>query len=226
MSQSRDLKHKAHQQLIGYLGLLLPLLVWLFAGIRKTDGLPERWTLLQSVSAYYYTGASAIFAGILFALALFLLTYRGYAGDVADLRVGKISGVAAICVALFPTTAPGAVPPLTWWSPATRLIHYVSAATLFICFILFAVWLFRRSDIPRRAARPDDKRRRDDICLACGIVMIVAVLWAASSYFTDADIFWPETVAIIAFAISWLVKGEARKTAVAGAKAFAARAFK
>jgi hypothetical protein len=39
--------------------------------------------------------------------------------------------------------------------------------------------------------------------------MILSVLWAASSLITHADIFLPETIAIIAFAVSWLVKGEA-----------------
>ena len=39
--------------------------------------------------------------------------------------------------------------------------------------------------------------------------MIHGMLWAASSHFTNAPIFWPETIAIEAFAVSWLVKGKA-----------------
>ena len=46
-----DLPHLAHRQLIGYLGLFLPALVWAVAGLRPTNGLP-RWCLLPSVSAY------------------------------------------------------------------------------------------------------------------------------------------------------------------------------
>ena len=65
-----------------------------------------------------------------------------------------------------------------------------------------------------RGDRPLEKRRRDDICLACGIVMIVSVLWAASSVVTHAAIFWPESIAIIAFAVSWLTKGEIHKPAI------------
>ena len=38
--------------------------------------------------------------------------------------------------------------------------------------------------------------------------MIASVLWAASSLITYAPIFYPEAIAIFAFAISWLVKGE------------------
>jgi len=53
-----------------------------------------------------------------------------------------------------------------------------------------------------------EKRWRDAIYLICGIAMILGVLWAASSLITNAPIFWPETVAIVAFAISWLVTWE------------------
>jgi hypothetical protein len=44
--------------------------------------------------------------------------------------------------------------------------------------------------------------------------MIVSVLWAASSMVTHAPIFLPESIAIIAFALSWLTKGEAYKPVV------------
>ena len=76
-------------------------------------------------------------------------------------------------------------------------------------FILFAVWLFRKSNIPKGQKRPPEKRWRDAACLICGLVMIGSVLWAASSLITHAPIVIPEAIAIFAFAISWLVKGEA-----------------
>jgi len=94
------------------------------------------------------------------------------------------------------------------------MVHYGSAVVLFLSFILFSIWLFRKSSIPRRADRPRDKRRRDDICLACGIVMILAVVGAGWCASRKAPIFWPEAIAIEAFALSWLVKGEARRTAM------------
>ena len=208
-----SLSQQAHRRLIGILGILLPLLLYVFAGLRHTVGLPA-WAPLQSISAYYYTGAVAIFVGVLFALALFLLTYPGYKGVIADRVLGLVGGTAAILVALFPTSAPAAVPVPTWWRPYMRTVHYASAVVLFLAFILFAIWLFRKSNVPRRSDRPLDKRRRDDICLACGIVMIASVLWAASSMFTHAPIFLPESIAIIAFAVSWLTKGEAHKPVI------------
>ena len=207
---AESLSQQAHRRLIGILGLLLPLLLFIFAGLRHTVGLPA-WTPLNSISAYYYTGAVAIFVGVLFALALFLSTYPGYKGVIADRLLGLVGGTAGILVALFPTSAPDGLSAPTWWSPYMRTVHYLSAVVLFVVFILFAIWLFRKSNIPRRGDRPLEKRRRDDICLASGIIMIASVLWAASSMFTHAPIFIPESIAIIAFAVSWLTKGEVHK---------------
>ena len=130
--------------------------------------------------------------------------------------VGALGGTAALGVALFPTAAPEGLSEPTWWSEWVRVIHYVSAVSLFVAFILFSLWLFRKSSIPLRGDRPVEKRRRDAVYLACGITMIVCVLWAGSSLFTNAPIFVPEAIAIVAFAISWLAKGEAYHLVVDG----------
>ena len=214
------LSQRGHRRLIGVLGLLLPILLYVVAGLRPTDGL-RRWDVLTSVSAYYYTGAVGIFVGVLFALSLFLFTYPGYKGVMADRLVGGLGGVAALGVALFPTAAPDGLSEPTWWSDQLRVVHYVSAVLLFVSFILFSVWLFRKSSIPSRSDRPADKRRRDDVCLVCGLIMIACVLWAATSLITQAPIFWPEAIAIVAFAVSWLVKGEAYQPVLHAFRRFA-----
>ncbi len=205
-----SLSQQGHRRLIGILGLLLPILVYVLAGLLPTVGMP-RWRVLRSLSAYYYTGAMSVFVGVLFALALFLLTYPGYREVVADRVVGRVGGVAAIALALFPSSAPAGLSAPSWWHPTMAVIHLAAGVTLFTSFILFAIWLFRKSNTPRREDRSPDKRRRDDICLACGILMIVAVLWAISSLFTHASIFLAESIAIVAFAVSWLTKGEVDK---------------
>jgi len=203
------LSQRAHRQLIGWLGFFLPLLLYIVSGLRPTAGL-ENWSLLSSVSAYYFTGAVGIFVGVLFAMSLFLMTYQGYQGVVVDRVLGRIAGCAALGVALFPTAAPVGTTAPSWWTPACRTVHYVSAIVLFLSFIVFAIWLFRKSNIPRRKDRPKEKQRRDTVCLICGIAMILGLLWAAISIITqDGRIFWPETIAILSFAISWLAKGEA-----------------
>ena len=202
-----DLSHRTHRRLIGVLGALLPVLIYAIAGFRPTEGL-QPWQLLTSVSAYYYTGSVAIFVGVLFALSLFLLSYPGYTKVNADRWVGCLGGAAALGVGLFPTEAPDGLSKPTWWSPWMGVVHTVSAVMLFGAFILFSIWLFRKSDVRKRIDRPFEKRMRDDVCLVCGLVMIGAVSWAAAASMVGASIFWPEAIAILAFAISWLVKGE------------------
>lgn len=218
----QDFSYQTHRRLIGYLGFLLPPMLYLLAGLRPTRNLPQ-WGLLNSISAYYYTGAVAMFVGVLFALGLFLFTYQGYEGVLADRVVGAIGGLAAFGVAFFPTAAPGDLSEQTWWTPVTRVIHYASAVTLFGSFIVFSLWLFRKSSIVSKLDRPFSKRFSNAIYLGCGIVMIVCMLWAGSSLFTGAPIFWPEAIAMWAFAFSWLVKGEAHKPIVTTARAFLKR---
>lgn len=217
-----DLSQTAHRRIIGWLGLALPVLLYLGAGVRPTEGLPS-WSALNSVSAYYYTGAVGVFAGVLVALSLFLFTYTGYKDVIADRLVGTLGGTAALGVALFPTSAPRDLSEPTWWSETIGVVHYVSAVVLFMAFILFSVWLFRKSNIPKRSDRPLDKRRRDDACLACGIVMIVCVAWAAVNSLNDVSILVPEAIAIAAFAISWLVKGEAYQPVIDATKRLIAK---
>ena len=204
------LSQVVHRRLIGFLGLSLPFLLYVVAGLRPTEGLPHNWALLTSVSAYYYTGAVGIFVGVLFALSLFLFTYPGYERVIADRLVGWLGGAGALGVALFPTAAPDGLSEPLWWNPWLRVVHYVSAGLLFFAFILFAIWLFRKSSVPKKENRPSEKQRRDTVCFACGITMIGGVAWTASSFFTHAtSIFWPEAITIVAFGFSWLVKGRA-----------------
>ena len=207
-NRDHDLSHLTHRQLIGWIGLLLPFVLFILAGLWYTAGLP-RWGTLESISAYYYTGATSAFIGMLFALALFLFTYGGYEDDLADRVVGKLGGISALGVAFFPTAAPGTLSEPSWWVPVMRTMHYVSAVSLFVVFAVFSLWLFRKTSVPKGGSLPPDKRWRNRIYVVCGVVIVVSIVWAGSSLFTDRAIFWPEAVALFAFAVSWLVKGYA-----------------
>lgn len=74
-----DISGRRHRQVIGYLGLALPILLVQVARLRPNATL-DNWTG-NSISAYYWTGAVSLFVGLLAALSLFLLTYRGYANQ-------------------------------------------------------------------------------------------------------------------------------------------------
>jgi succinate dehydrogenase/fumarate reductase cytochrome b subunit len=214
-SRPDDLSDNAHRQLIGYIGLVLPFVLILMALTR--DGIGQ-WRRLESISAYYYTGAVAAFVGMLVALALFLFTYRGYANKYnrADRLAAKTAAIAALVVALFPTKAPEGVSALSWWTRSTGVLHHVAAIVLFTMFAIFALWLFRLTGDDGGPAA--DKRQRNHVYLLCGIVIAVCMGWAAFNGLNGWPIFWPESIALIAFAMSWLVKGYALRTLVGTAR--------
>jgi heme A synthase len=215
-----DLSSHAHRQLIGYIGLGLPIILVLVAGLLPTAHLP-RWEVLGSISAYYYTGANAAFVGLLVALALFLFTYRGYDNDYrwADRTLSVIAGFAALGTAFFPTAAPLEVLEVTWWRPAMLFLHYGSAAILFASFAVFSLWLFRLSKGP--GPMSSEKRRRNRVYLACGSIIIASMIWCLIAGLRQRPIFLPESIALIAFAASWLVKGQAYSTLSSAVRAMA-----
>ena len=201
-----DKSNPLHRQLIGYIGLFLPVILIFMAVFR--DGV-EQWRSLRSVSAYYYSGAVVAFVGMLVALSLFLFTYRGFRNKHyrAERVVSIIAAVAALVVAIFPTGAPEGVDPLSWWTPLSGILHLVFAILLFLLFAVFALFLF-----PIKAremkVRPG-KRRRNRVYYSCGIVILASIAWAGINGRLGKSIFWPESIALAAFAISWLVKGRA-----------------
>ncbi len=197
-----------HRQLIGYVGLLLPLILILLSLWR--DGV-DRWWSLNSISAYYYSGAVSAFVGMLVSLALFLFTYRPYKNKrfhKVDRLVACTAAVAALGVALFPTAAPEGMAALPWWANYMRVLHYVFAVILLSTFAVFALWLFRLRPAGEKEM-PTRKRWRNWVYLICGLVIVASMIWAGVAGSRDKPIFVPESVALIAFAVSWLVKGYA-----------------
>jgi hypothetical protein len=202
-----DLSGHAHRQVIGYLGLALPILLVQAVRIRPNPA-SDHWAG-TSISAYYWTGAVSLFVGLLAALSLFLLTYRGYANasQKYDRAAAITAGISAAVVALFPTTPPNGIAVLPWWHDWIATTHAVAAVILFSTFAVFSLWLFRKS-APDDEPEPD-KKRRNAIYLVCGIGILASMTWAVVARSLGQSIFWPESLALGFFAWSWLVKGRA-----------------
>lgn len=199
-----DRSSPLHRQLIGYIGLVFPVILIFMVICRDKMAY---WEKLDSVSAYYYSGAVAVFVGMLVSLALFLFTYRGFRNryNRVDRLVSAVAAAAALGVAVFPTRAPEDVTPLTWWTPLSGKLHLGSAIVLFLMFAVFALFLFPiRAE--GREARPG-KRRRNRVYYSCGLLILAGIAWAVINKNLDRSIFWPESLALFAFAVSWLVKG-------------------
>lgn len=208
--RSDDMSGHRHRQVIGYLGLALPILLVRLVRLRP-NAVSDEWSG-RSISAYYWTGAVSLFVGLLAALSLFLLTYRGYANDSHknDRGAAIIAGIAAALVALFPTSPPSGIAQLPWWGDWINKTHLFAAITLFSMFAVFSLWLFRKTSPGEQPSA--DKKRRNAIYLLCGIAIVGNMVWALIAGLSGRSIFWPESLALVFFAWSWLVKGRALRS--------------
>jgi cytochrome bd-type quinol oxidase subunit 2 len=211
-----DLSDYRHRQIIGYIGLVLPLLLILLVLWRDGEA---SWRNLDSVSAYYYTGAVTLFVGMLVALAFFLALYEGYNNDyrLVDRGFAIAAALAALGVAFFPTEAPQGYLTPHWWKEWIGWVHFGSAFVLFGLFAIFSLWLFREKAHATQAKSELDKGKpmRNLVYFICGVAIVVCIGLVVYNARRGVSIFWPESGALVAFAVSWLTKGRALKSIVA-----------
>ena len=184
---------------VGWIGVLLPFVLVLGTYLIFNDKVIQ-----PSISHYYHTGMSDVFVGVICAIALFMFYYCG--PEKIDNICGDIAGFSAVGIALFPTTKEGAA---DW----VGVVHYSCAAVFFLTLAFFAIWLFRKT---KKGEEPTpQKKKRNMIYLICGIIMIACLLAIVIYHnFLKVDgqdtilVFVAETIALIAFGFSWMVKGE------------------
>lgn len=187
------------RQLIGILGIALPLLMVLFNYLSQ-----QNWKLEFSISDYYDNGSAGyVFVGVLFVLGFFLLAYKGY--EKVDGRAADVGCIASLGVAMFPTTSK---------NYTVHVMHFIFALLLFATFIFFSLYLFRKTSGVKAITR--QKVYRNRVYVTCGIIMIFCIVGialaslglmgaAAAKY---KIVFWLEAIALSAFGFSWIVKGE------------------
>lgn len=192
------------RKVLGALGILFPFMLWL-GGYWVFDS-----DLQPSLSAYYHSGMRDVFVGVLFAIGFFLYSYKGY--DRFDNVVGNLASIFVFGLALFPT-ASGDVP-LEGRILIVHHLHSVFATLFFSCLAIFCLVLFTKSS---SAVLTPKKRKRNMIYRICGYTMMVCMLLMLAvmillddeAYVSYKPVFWLEAIALIAFGISWSVKGEA-----------------
>jgi hypothetical protein len=215
-NQSLILSFKAMRRLIGILGMALPLVCFL-GGLVFGDPASGGGGLQRSISRYYYTNVRDFFVGLMLGMAFFMMTYKGH--EPIDTIANIATGLAGVCVGLFPCLAldPDARVGLFQLSEGrSDTVHIICAASFFVLLALDSLFLFTRTRADREPTRW--KRRRNRVYVACGCVMLAAlVLLAVLMIFKLLDdqaldrtriVFIAETLMLEAFGISWLVKGE------------------
>jgi cell division protein FtsW (lipid II flippase) len=201
--QNQNLIHSylALRKSVGLIGILLPftLMIGLFLFFHADR-------ILNSISRYYYSGMRDVLVGALCGIALFLFFYRGYDNWKKinwDKWITSICGFLAIGIAFFPGTETG---PIDW----IGTVHFICAISFFILLACYSIFVFTR-----KASNPTKQKLiRNRIYVVCGVVMIASLIAIAIYYkFFQTEnskssfVFWGESIALIAFGISWLTKG-------------------
>lgn len=206
---------------IGVLGMLIPFLLGFGALIGGTR------EILPSVSQYYYTNMQDLFVGILCAVSLFLVSYKGYPSEKGkvnwDLVLTNVAGIGALGVAFFPMALHDlSVDPAAISQPVgifrideqvSKVLHFASAATFFVSTAVISLFLFTKT---RSKKMTDEKRNRNTVYIVCGaaillflaLIVLHNVLPLNAGLESIRPVFFLESLSLVAFGFAWLVKGE------------------
>jgi hypothetical protein len=196
---------------LGFVGFFLPIIL-----VVGTWGLADCTQVQPSISHYYYTIMGDYFVGSLCAVAMFLFFYKGV--DKQDGIIANFAAVFALLVAFFPTN-PSADSICQYISTnkvtSVNAVHYSAAGLLFASFAYFSIFLFTKTDPTKEMTK--HKKIRNRIYTTCGIIIIACVaLIAVYNFVGNLEIIFAkykptlilESIALFAFGISWITKGE------------------
>ncbi len=197
------------RRMIGILGIGLPLIV-VMGGLIQNRGF-----LGDSISSYYYTNMHDFFVGLICSMGLFLISYRGY--QRIDHNTGTISGILALGTVFFPTANGKSeiikVGVFQINDNISRYIHLSFASLFLISLAFMSIFIFTRS-----GSEPltKEKKKRNLVYMICGYIILFSILCmtvfeiALQNTFiaTLRPILILESLSLLSFGISWLIKGE------------------
>lgn len=208
---------------IGFSGILLPLLLVVFAQRAENERVIQ-----NSISAYYYTSMGDVFVVVICILSAFLLTYKGY--DTIEKILLIVAALCGFGLTLFPTEWNEGMLIKSAHVQHTEVpkiigieLHWLFAALFFVCLSLISIFFFTKSREQTKWFEKGDgqllsqKSWRNAIyvgmgCLMIGsmvVILIYSVVDPVKKAFGDFSlIFFMETVAVLAFGIAWITKGE------------------
>jgi hypothetical protein len=196
---------------IGWLAISLPVSLIILPLIPVF-----RTSIQNSISYYYYTNLREVFTGVLCAVSLFLIRYKGFYDPVFwknDNKMTNLAGIMAMGVALVPTNPNSCSEKVYTLIPFCKnflgVLHYLFATVFFvilaiISYVIFTIGQKKNKDIPLSLLN------ENNIYKICGIAIIVFAgmipICDLLNFFPKATLVF-EALALTAFAASWLVKG-------------------
>ena len=197
------------RRIIGILGIGLPIIVVLGSFIQNG------FVLGESISSYYYTNMHDFFVGLLSCVGLFLISYKGY--ERIDSITSTISGVLALGISLFPTSTEiigiNKVGIFQLNNKISVYFHLTFASLFFLSMAFISIFLFTRNESNMLTK---EKKKRNLVYIVCGCIILFSILciivYTAALQNTFIATLKPilifETLSLISFGVSWLVKGE------------------
>ena len=188
------LSYRNMRAITGYVGLSLPV-VLLIDGL--VDGHIE-----SSLSAYYYTKVGNVFTGALYVIGIFLLAYR-LTGWAIDNVVTTLAGIAALGVAFFHAAPEHATPSQLLLAD----VHLTCATALFILLGGISLLVFPRDIVHGQQWRANWYMAFGGL-IWLSIILMPVLSSLAGSFYNDNHVFFVlETVCVMAFAVSFILKG-------------------
>ena len=191
------LTYRNLRAIIGYVGLTLPA-VLLLTGVVDSH-------IESSISAYYYTKVGNVFTGALCVIGVFLLAYRLTSWAIDNIAT-TFAGLSALGVAFFHAAPKNA----TLSQLRLSVVHLTCATALFIILGAISLFIFPH-DMP-----PDQPqlRWRANCYMGLGaliwlsIILMPTLNWLGGSFYDNNHVFFIlETICVMAFAVSFILKG-------------------
>lgn len=203
---------------MGFMGMALPVILMLLSWIV----LPCH-NLETSISNYYHTPLREVLVVILSSFGIFLFAYHPPGEKWKwDRLAAKLGGFFGLCVAFFPTdtkTTKGTMPIFCRQTGSglpddfyeiSNYVHLSSAFLFFLVLALMSIFLFTRCEEKPTA----QKIKRNRVYRICGITILFCLAGFIVYFFFREKLdpirflFIVEAIALWAFGISWLTKGE------------------
>lgn len=192
-NDSRVISYRAIRKAIGIIGLLLPIVLVLGKIYYFHDP-----GIQDSISSYYYTDMRDVLVGSLWAIGVFLFSYRGYDapegprlrrlfGPSTDFLASSLAGICAVGVALFPTQPSPATLGQLAGTKSYAGAHVLFAGSFFILLAYISIWRFTDhgeqpkdgpdAEVERRIADTDEtsRRRCNVVYVACGCLIFLSI---------------------------------------------------
>jgi hypothetical protein len=146
-----------------------------------------------TISDYYYTALAPVFELVMIGVAGHFL----HRPEPGALHLGRVAGLAALGIAVFPTARAGAV------IGSVGVVHVMCAivfASALVALTAESGWNSRPTTLLEMAVH-----RAACVTIACCVTLLTADLVFSLTPERSCFPFWLETVAVLAFGASWLL---------------------